>query len=560
MTDVTLPFVPPLETGGGSYLDEGHTIMSWLTTTDHKRIAILYALSITVFFFMGGIAIGLVRLELVSPTGLFLTSDEYNRLFTIHGIIMVWFFLVPSIPATMGNFILPMMIGAPDVAFPRLNLLSWYLYVGGAAFTVYAVIAGGVDTGWTFYPPFSSQFSHSDVIPAAAGVFVVGFSSIATGVNFLATIHMLRCPGMTWFRLPLFAWSMYVVSMVMVLATPVLAMSLLLTLGRTIFRPADFRCGRRRRSNSVSASVLVLQPSRRLHHDPAGDGRRVRSIRMLRAAPGVRLRIHGDRATDHRRNRLHGVGPSHVRRRTIAARQPRLLVPVIHCRGAIGDQGVQLDGHALSRPYRLRGADGLRARLPRIVHYRRTDRPVSRFSAGRRGDDGYLLRRRAFPHHHGRRNCVGLHGRHSLLVAEGHRQTLQRILGAVRRHHHVPRLQRNFLAAIRHGLARHAAALPLLSRRFSDLAHSLERRRRDTRRRLSDAAGLSRLVALHSAQRRRTIPGTRPAWNGRRLRRRRNKISSDRRGSTPTHTTITTSAARKKPATRRAPARKEYSR
>ena len=138
MTDATLPFVPPLETGGESYLDEGHTIMSWLTTTDHKRIAILYALSITVFFFIGGIAIGLVRLELVSPNGLFLTSDEYNRLFTMHGIIMVWFFLVPSIPATMGNFVLPMMIGAPDVAFPRLNLLSWYLYVGGAAFTIYA--------------------------------------------------------------------------------------------------------------------------------------------------------------------------------------------------------------------------------------------------------------------------------------------------------------------------------------------------------------------------------------------------------------------------------------
>jgi cytochrome c oxidase subunit I len=242
MTDATLPFVPPLDARGESYLDEGHTIVSWLTTTDHKRIAILYALSITVFFFIGGVAIGLVRLELISPTGLFLTSDEYNRLFTIHGIIMVWFFLVPSIPATMGNFVLPMMIGAPDVAFPRLNLLSWYLYVAGAAFTVYVLISGGVDTGWTFYPPFSSDYSHSNVIPAAIGVFVVGFSSIATGVNFLATIHMLRAPGMTWLRVPLFAWSIYAVSLVMVLATPVLAMSLLLIsverfFGLPIFNP-----------------------------------------------------------------------------------------------------------------------------------------------------------------------------------------------------------------------------------------------------------------------------------------------------------------------------------
>lgn len=235
MSDMTLPFVPAKEPASSSYLDEGHTLLSWLLTTDHKRIAILYALSITVFFFIGGVAIGLVRLELISPTGWFLTSDEYNRAFTIHGIIMVWFFLVPSIPATMGNFILPLMIGAPDVAFPRLNLLSWYLYVIGAGFTVYVLLTGGVDTGWTFYPPYSSNFSHSAVVTAALGVFVVGFSSIATGVNFLSTIHMLRAPGMTWFRLPLFAWSMYVVSMVMVLATPVLAMSLLLISAERLF-------------------------------------------------------------------------------------------------------------------------------------------------------------------------------------------------------------------------------------------------------------------------------------------------------------------------------------
>jgi cytochrome c oxidase subunit I len=243
MSEMTLPFAPIHEAGEESYLDAGHTLLSWLTTTDHKRIAILYALSITVFFFIGGIAIGLVRLELISPSGLFLTSDEYNRLFTIHGIIMVWFFLVPSIPTTMGNFLLPLMIGAEDVAFPRLNLLSWYLYVIGAAFTIYVLISGGVDTGWTFYPPYSSNYAESNVVAAAAGVFVVGFSSIATGVNFLTTIHMLRARGMWWSRLPLFVWSMYTVSLVMVLATPVLAMSLLLIsaerlFGLPIFDPA----------------------------------------------------------------------------------------------------------------------------------------------------------------------------------------------------------------------------------------------------------------------------------------------------------------------------------
>src|SRR5215475_10828224 len=226
-----------------SYLEAGHTLISWLTTTDHKRIAILYAVSITLFFFIGGIAIAMVRLELMTPHGLFLTSDAYNRLFSLHGIIMVWFFLVPSIPATMGNFLLPMMIGAPDVAFPRLNLLSWYLYVGGALFTVYVILAGGVDTGWTFYTPLSTNYATGHVAAAASGVFVAGFSTIATGVNFVATTHMLRAPGMTWFRLPLFVWAIYAVSLVMLLSTPVLAMTLLLIIaervfGRPVFDPA----------------------------------------------------------------------------------------------------------------------------------------------------------------------------------------------------------------------------------------------------------------------------------------------------------------------------------
>ncbi len=242
MSDVVLagelPFPPRPD-----YLRAGSTLASWLTTTDHKRIAILYALTITVFFFMGGAAITAVRLELFVPNGWFLSSDTYNRLFSFHGIIMVWFFLVPSIPNTFGNFLMPLMIGAPDVAFPRLNLFSWYLTLVGGVFAVYTLIAGGVDTGWTFYTPFSTMFSNTHVLTAAAAVFVVGFASIATGVNFIATTHMLRAPGMTWFRLPLFVWSIYATSIVMVLSTPVLAISLMLVvaerwLGLPIFDPA----------------------------------------------------------------------------------------------------------------------------------------------------------------------------------------------------------------------------------------------------------------------------------------------------------------------------------
>jgi hypothetical protein len=263
-----------VETSPGSYLAAGHTLLSWLTTTDHKRIAILYAVSITLFFFIGGIAIALVRLELMTPQGLFLTSDAYNRLFSLHGIIMVWFFLVPSIPATMGNFLLPLMIGGHDVAFPRLNLFSWYLYVFGAAFTVYVLIEGGVDTGWTFYTPLSTNYAmvrhcrggrrlcgrilldrdrrefhchrahvarsrHDLVSPAAVRVGDVyrehGHGAGDAGAGDVAsTGHRGTC-----------------------------------------VRVADFRCRPWRRPGPLPASVLVLQPPGRLHHDSSGHGRRI---------------------------------------------------------------------------------------------------------------------------------------------------------------------------------------------------------------------------------------------------------------------------------------------
>ena len=188
------PAREPEETG--SYLgSRGGGVSEWLLTTDHKRIAILYALLLTGFFFIGGTAATLIRLELFTPTREFLTDDLYNRVFTLHGIIMVWFFLVPLIPATLGNFVLPLMIGAPDVAFPKLNLMSWYLTLIGGLFVLGAVLMGGVDTGWTFYPPYSTTFSRSNVPIATLGVIIAGFGSIATGVNFVATTHTLRAPG-----------------------------------------------------------------------------------------------------------------------------------------------------------------------------------------------------------------------------------------------------------------------------------------------------------------------------------------------------------------------------
>src|SRR5499425_368860 len=211
-----------------NYLNADYGIKSWLLTIDHKRIALLYLASITVMFVVGGAFAVVMRLHLVVPQGALVQPETYNKLFTMHGIMMIFFFLVPSIPATLGNFLVPMMIGARDLAFPRINLLSWYLYITGALFMLYAIMAGGVDTGWTFYPPYSSIYAHTHVIAAVLAVFIAGFSSILTGLNFIVTIHKMRAPGMTWFRLPLFLWSIYATSVIFILGTPVVAITLLL--------------------------------------------------------------------------------------------------------------------------------------------------------------------------------------------------------------------------------------------------------------------------------------------------------------------------------------------
>jgi cytochrome c oxidase subunit 1 len=217
------------------YLNNGYGIRSWLLTRDHKRIALLYLATITFFFFLGGAFAVLIRLELITPAGDLVSDETYNKLFTMHGVIMVFFFLIPAIPATLGNFLVPLMIGAKDLAFPRLNLASSYIFVLGGLFTFYALITGGVDTGWTFYTPFSTVSSTTAVIPTALGIFISGFSSILTGLNFIVTIHKMRAPGMTWFRMPLFLWSMYATSLIFVLGTPVIAITLLLIAAERVF-------------------------------------------------------------------------------------------------------------------------------------------------------------------------------------------------------------------------------------------------------------------------------------------------------------------------------------
>ena len=211
-----------------NYLNNGHTIKSWLLTKDHKRIAIMYLISVSVFFFMGGLYASAIRLELLTPASDLLESGSYNKAFTQHGILMIFFFLIPSIPAVLGNFLLPIMIGAKDLALPRVNLLSLYIYWIGGGLTLFALLQGGVDTGWTFYTPYSTTFSNTYVMAVGLGIFVNGFSSILTGLNFIVTVHTMRAPGMTWFRLPLFVWAQYATSLVMILGTPVIAITVLL--------------------------------------------------------------------------------------------------------------------------------------------------------------------------------------------------------------------------------------------------------------------------------------------------------------------------------------------
>jgi cytochrome c oxidase subunit I len=223
-----------------NYLNHQTTVASWLLTKDHKRIGLMYMVVVTIAFTIGAVFAALIRTELATPAGDLVSSDTYNRLFTMHGVAMVFFVLIPAVPAILGNFVLPLMLGAKDVAFPKLNLLSWYVFVLGLTFTLYAMVVGGVDTGWTFYPPYSTEGSTSNVLAAGIGVFITGFSSILTGLNFMVTIHRMRAPGLTWFRLPLFVWAVYSTALVMVLGTPVVAITVAMVAAERAFHLGFF--------------------------------------------------------------------------------------------------------------------------------------------------------------------------------------------------------------------------------------------------------------------------------------------------------------------------------
>jgi cytochrome c oxidase subunit I len=224
-----------------SYLRRPSGVLSWLFTLDHKRIGLMYMVSILAAFLLGGVFAIMIRMELMYPNTVsesqaarttliepkIFSKDTYNQLFTLHGTVMIFLFIIPAVPAIIGNFMLPLMLGAKDVAFPRLNLMSLWLWWAGAVFFLITLLSGGLDTGWTFYTPYSTETS-TKVLPALTGAFILGFSSIFTGINFIVSIHTLRPRGMTWFKMPLLLWSIYATALIQVLATPVLGITLVL--------------------------------------------------------------------------------------------------------------------------------------------------------------------------------------------------------------------------------------------------------------------------------------------------------------------------------------------
>ena len=223
-----------------NYLNEETTIKSWLFTVDHKRIGLMYLFAIMFFFAVGGFLALMMRLELLTPAGGdILDKNTYNVFYTLHGAIMIFMFIIPSVPAAMGNIIMPIMLGTKDVAFPRLNLASWYVYVVGSSIGIFSIISGGVDTGWTFYTPYSSS-TDTAVISMTFAVLVLGFSSIFTGINFIVTIHKMRAPGITWFSMPLFVWSLYATALIQIFATPVIAVTMLLLIMERTFQVGIF--------------------------------------------------------------------------------------------------------------------------------------------------------------------------------------------------------------------------------------------------------------------------------------------------------------------------------
>jgi hypothetical protein len=492
-----------------NYLNNGYGLKSWLLTKDHKRIALLYLWSITAFFFLGGFFALVIRLELLTPAADLVQPDTYNKMFTMHGVVMVFFFLIPSIPAVLGNFLLPIMIGAKDLAFPRINLLSWYIYVLGGLFTVAAAITGGVDTGWTFYAPYSTSASNSNVILAGVGIFITGFSSILTGLNFIVTVHRMRAPGLTWFRLPLFVWAHYATSLIMILGTPVIAITVLLVavergLHLGIFDPAlggdPILFQHLFWFYSHPAVYIMILPAMGVVAElvQAFSRKNIFGYTFV-AFSSLAIAIIGFLVWGHH---LFVAGPVDLRRAGVLDHQ--------HVRrDSVRGEGVQLDGDDLQGLGVVGLADALRVRLHRPVHDRRADGAVPGDARHGHPHARHVLHHRALPLRDGRRRDLRVSRRPALLVAEDHRPDVSRGLGEVRLPQHLHRVQPDVRPAVPRRLSRDAAPLRDVRAGIPGVERPLDRGRHDPGRRLPDSDGLPHLVVEERAAGRRNPWGAR---------------------------------------------------
>ena len=368
---------------------------SWAFTLDHKRIGVMYLVAILTSFLLGGVMAMLIRLELFTPGKLFLSEDAYNHMFTLHGAVMTFLFLIPSIPAALGNFIVPVMLGVKDVAFPRMNLGSFYLWVAGAIFFFLAIVLGGLDTGWTFYTPYSTTTSTS-VITAVLGVFVLGFSSIFTGLNFLVTINMMRPAGMTWFKMPLFLWSIYATSIIQILATPVLGITGLLLIAERAFGIGIFDPAR-------GGDPVLFQHFFWFYSHPAvyimilpamGIISELMSTFSRKPVFGYRFVAYSSIAIALLGFLVWGITCSSAGSRPWRRWCSRIDVFGVH---SVGDQGLQLAGDDVQRVNQRRYADVLRPGISLSVWHWRTNGPVPRDVGHRRPLARHVLHRRPLP-------------------------------------------------------------------------------------------------------------------------------------------------------------------
>ena len=411
-----------------NYLTAKRGIWSWLLTLDHKRIGLMYLTMVSLAFLAGGIFALLVRLELFSRGKTIIDAETYNRFFTLHGAVMVFLFIIPSVPAALGNFFLPIMIGAKDVAFPRLNLLSFYIYLVGAAFVLASIIIGAVDTGWTFYTPYSLQTANS-VISMTLGVFVLGFSSILTGLNFLVTVHTMRAPGVTWTRLPLFVWGMYATALIQVLATPVLAITLLLLCAERFFGIGIFdpKLG----GDPVlfqhffwfyshPAVYIMIVPGMAINSELiATFSRRAIFGYFAVAMSSIGLALLGFLVWGHH---MFVAGMSEFATMLFSALTFLVAIPS-------GVKVFNWTATIYKGSIRLGIADALRDGLHLPLHHRRPDGPLPRNAERRRAPDRHVLRRRPLPLRHDGRHRHRLPRRPPLLVAEDDREDARRAEG-----------------------------------------------------------------------------------------------------------------------------------